>query len=52
LGIVLVFAVIEAVVQGMLDRNLREVRATVAPNVKRETLQNEILSSVKYGTTV
>jgi transposase-like protein len=42
----------KTVVQGMLDRNLREVRATVVPNVKRETLQNEILNSVKYGTTV
>src|ERR1700674_217996 len=42
----------KTVVQGMLDRNLRQVRATVVPNVKRETLQNEILSSVKYGTKV
>jgi transposase-like protein len=42
----------KTVVQGMLDRNLRQVRATVIPNVKRETLQNEILNSVKYGTTV
>jgi transposase-like protein len=42
----------KAVVQGMLDRELRTVRATVVPNIKRETLQNEILSNVKYGTTV
>jgi transposase-like protein len=42
----------KTVVQGMLDRNLRQVRATVVPNVKRETLQNEILNSVKYGTKV
>jgi transposase-like protein len=42
----------KAVVQGMLDRELRTVRATVVPNIKRETLQNEILSNVKYGTSV
>jgi transposase-like protein len=42
----------KAVVQGILDRELRQVRATVVPNIKRETLQNEILSNVKYGTTV
>jgi len=42
----------KAVVQGMLDRELRTVRAAVVPNIKRETLQNEILSNVKYGTTV
>jgi hypothetical protein len=37
---------------GLLDRNLREVRAKVIPNVQRETLQNEVLSQVKHGTTV
>jgi transposase-like protein len=42
----------KAVVQGMLDRELRTVRAAVVPNIKRETLQNEILGNVKYGTTV
>jgi transposase-like protein len=42
----------KAVVQGILDRELRQVRATVVPNIKRETLQNEILSNVKYGSTV
>jgi transposase-like protein len=31
-------------VMGMLDRDSRQVRAKVVPNVKRETLQNEILS--------
>jgi transposase-like protein len=41
----------KAVVQGILDRDLREVRAKVIPNVKRETLQNEILNNVKYGST-
>jgi len=42
----------KAVVQGILDRTARQVRATVAPDVKRETLQNEILKQVKYGTKV
>jgi transposase-like protein len=42
----------KTIVQGILDRNLREVRARVVPNVKRETLQNEVLKNVKYGTTV
>jgi transposase-like protein len=32
-------------VMGMLDRQQRKVRATVVQNVKRETLQNEILES-------
>ena len=36
----------------MLDRDLRRVRASVIPNVKRETLQTEILSNVKYGSPV
>ena len=39
-------------VLGMLDRESRQVRAKVVPNVKRETLQNEILSNVKYGSSV
>jgi transposase-like protein len=42
----------KAVVQGVLDRNLRQVRAAVVPNIKRETLQTAILGNVKYGTTV
>jgi transposase-like protein len=33
-------------VMGMLDRELRQVRAKVIPNVKRETLQAEILANV------
>jgi hypothetical protein len=40
----------KTIVQGLLDRNLRQVRATVVPDVKRETLQNEILKNVQYGT--
>jgi transposase-like protein len=39
-------------VHGVLDRNLRKVRATVVPNVKRETLQDAILKNVKYGSTI
>jgi hypothetical protein len=42
----------KAVVQGILDRDMRKVRASVMPNVKRETLQAEILRQVKYGTKV
>lgn len=37
---------------GVLDRTLRQVRTKVIPNVKRETLQNEILNSVHPGTSV
>lgn len=39
-------------VQGYLDREQRKVRATVVANVKRETLQQQILSQVKRGTIV
>src|SRR5437870_1716385 len=39
----------KTIVMGMLDRDERKVRATVVPNVKRETLQNEVLNNVKYG---
>ena len=42
----------KTVVMGMYDRESREVRAKVVPNVKRETLQNEILNNVKYGSKV
>src|SRR5258708_32245172 len=33
-------------VQGILDSELRQVRAKVLPNMKRETLQNAILNNV------
>lgn len=39
-------------VMGMLDRETRQVRATVVPNVKRETLMNEILENVTWGSKV
>ncbi len=34
---------------GMLERGSRQVRATVIPNVKRETLQKKILENVGFG---
>jgi hypothetical protein len=37
---------------GMLDRELRQVRAKVVPNIKRETLQNEILNHVGKGSVI
>lgn len=42
----------KTVVMGMLDRNEREIRAKVIPNVKRSTLQTEVLKNVRYGTAV
>jgi len=36
----------KAIVMGMLDRESRQVRAQVVPNVKHETLQNAILDQV------
>jgi len=39
-------------VMGMLDRDSRQVRARVVPNVKRETLQNAILTEIEKGSTV
>ena len=37
---------------GILDRESRLVRAKVVADVKRETLQKEILKNVKYGSRV
>jgi len=42
----------KTIVQGILDRDVRKVRAKVVPNIKRETLQKEVLSAVKYGSKV
>ena len=39
-------------VLGMLDRDTRQIRCKVIPNVRRETLQNLILKNVKYGSKV
>ena len=38
----------KAVVMGLLDRELHQVRAKVVPDVKRDTLQNEILREVEH----
>src|SRR5262249_29882470 len=42
----------KAIVMGMLDRDMRQVRAMVVPNVKRSTLQEKILNNVKGGAWV
>jgi transposase-like protein len=42
----------KTIVMGMLDRESRQVRAQVVPNVKRETLQNAILAEIAKGSTV
>jgi transposase-like protein len=39
-------------VMGMLDRESRQIRAKVIPNIKRETLQNEILNQIEKKSTV
>lgn len=39
-------------VMGMLDRNLRQVRAKVIPDVKRETLQAQILANVQRKSKI
>ena len=39
-------------VVGMLDRDTRQVRAQVVPNVKRETLQSAILNGIERKSTV
>jgi transposase-like protein len=42
----------KAVVMGMLERDVRKVRAKVIPDVTRETLQNEILNGIERKSTV
>jgi len=42
----------KAIVMGILDRNARQVRAKVIPNVNRETLQNEILARVERSSII
>jgi len=42
----------KTIVLGMLDRSQRKIRAKIVPNIERLTLQNEVLSNVKYGTRV
>ncbi len=40
------------IVFGMVDREMREVRTSVIPNVKRVTLQEHILNNITEGTQV
>jgi transposase-like protein len=42
----------KTVVMGMFDRESRQVRAKVIPNVKRETLQKEILSTIEHNSRI
>lgn len=42
----------KTIVMGMLNRETREVRAKVIPNVKRETLQTEILKNIGFNAHV
>jgi transposase-like protein len=42
----------KTIVMGMLDRETRQVRAKLIPDVTRETLQNEILRQIDHGATV
>lgn len=39
-------------VMGILERDSRQIRAKVVPNVKRETLQNEILNNIEHGSQI
>jgi transposase-like protein len=42
----------KTIVMGMLNRETRQIRAKVIPNVKRETLQAEILNHVGFNAHV
>jgi transposase-like protein len=42
----------KTIVMGMLDRDMRQVRAMVIPNVKRTTLQEKILNHIEAGSQV
>jgi len=42
----------KTIVMGMLNRQTRQIRAKVIPNVKRETLQAEILKNVGFNAHV
>jgi transposase-like protein len=46
------YAKAKMTVVGMLDRESRQIRAKVVPNVRRETLQNEILEQIERGTKI
>jgi transposase-like protein len=42
----------KAAVMGVLDRDQREIRATVVPSINRETLQTAILNHVAPGSAI
>jgi hypothetical protein len=42
----------KAAVMGVLDRDQREVRATVVPAINRETLQTALLNHIAHGSAV
>jgi hypothetical protein len=42
----------KSIVMGMLDRDARQVRAMVIPNVKRATVQEQILNHIKGGARI
>lgn len=44
--------VAKTIVMGMLDRDMRQVRAMVVPDVKRVTLQEKILNNIEPGAHV
>lgn len=39
-------------IMGLFDRDSRQVRATVVPNTRRDTLQAEILKNVEQGSAI
>jgi transposase-like protein len=42
----------KTIVMGMVDREMREARAMVVPDVKRKTLQDKILNNISEGSQV
>lgn len=42
----------KTIVMGLLDRSESKVRAKVVPNTKREILESEVLSNVRFGSPV
>jgi len=42
----------KAIVMGMLDRDARQIRAQVVPDVSRLTLQTAVLKNVHHGTNI
>jgi transposase-like protein len=42
----------KVIVMGMLDRNARQIRTEIVPNIDRDTLQAQVLGNVKYGSKV